>query len=321
MDRRSFNSLLGLSVLPGIAFAQTSYPAKPVRLVIPYPPGGATDVIGRMTADKLAEKWKQAVVVENHAGAGATVGADIVAKSAPDGYTLFETTSAHTISASLYHRLSYDPIKGFSAITLTATVPLVLVASPTVPAGNLQEFITWAKAQKQGVSAASTGNGTAQHLTAALFKGRTGIEMVHVPYKGDAPMITDLLGGQVQFAFATLSAVLPYIKQGKLKAIALAHNKRMTALPDTPTCAEQGMADFEAATWFGLFAPAGLPEELRQRIYRDTSAIVAQPAFTQKLVDMGSEVNNYSPEQFDAFIKKETARWAEAVKLSGARVD
>lgn len=304
----------------GLAYAQT-YPTKAVRMVVPYPPGGATDVIARMVSEKLATHWAQPVVVENRAGAGATVGAEVVAKSAPDGYTLFETTSAHTISASLYRKLPYNPIKDFSAITLIATVPLVLVTAPTVPAKTLPDLIAFAKSKPQGVSVASTGNGTAQHLTAELFKGRTGIQTVHVPYKGDAPMITDLLGGQVEMAFATLSAVLPHIKSGKLNAIALAHGKRMTALSDVPTFAEAGMANFEAATWFGIFAPAGLPAELRDRIYKDISLIVSTPAMTQKLVEMGGEVNNYSPAQFDSFIQKETARWAEAVRISGARVD
>lgn len=323
LNRRQLISACAAPLLVGslgLARAQT-YPAKAVRMVVPYPPGGATDVIARMVSEKLATQWAQPVVVENRAGAGATVGAEVVAKSAPDGYTLFETTSAHTISASLYRKLPYDPIKDFSAITLIATVPLVLVTAPTVPARTLPELIAFAKSKPQGVSVASTGNGTAQHLTAELFKGRTGIQTVHVPYKGDAPMITDLLGGQVEMAFATLSAVLPHIKSGKLNAIALAHGKRMSALADVPTFAEAGMANFEATTWFGIFAPAGLPAELRDRIYKDISLIVATPAMTQKLVEMGGEVNNYSPAQFDGFIQKETARWAEAVRLSGARVD
>lgn len=323
LNRRQLISICAAPLLAGslgLAHAQT-YPTKAVRMVVPYPPGGATDVIARMVSEKLATQWAQPVVVENRAGAGATVGAEVVAKSAPDGYTLFETTSAHTISASLYRKLPYDPIKDFSAITLIATVPLVLVTAPTVPAKTLPELIAFAKGKAQGVSVASTGNGTAQHLTAELFKGRTGIQTVHVPYKGDAPMITDLLGGQVEMAFATLSAVLPHIKSGKLNAIALAHGKRMSALADVPTFAEAGMASFEAATWFGVFAPAGLPSDLRDRIYKDISLIVATPAMTQKLVEMGGEVNNYSPVQFDAFIQKETARWAEAVRISGARVD
>ncbi len=325
ITRRVFCRALGstplLAALPAGVGAQTAFPVRTVRLLVPYPAGGATDVIARMIAEKLAAGWGQPVVVENRAGAGTTVGAEAVARSPADGYTLYETTSAHTISASLYRKLSYDPIRDFSPITLTATVPLVMVATPSVPAGNLAQFIGWAKTQPQGVTAASPGNGTAQHLTAELFKARSGVNSIHVPYKGDAPMITDLIGGQVQIAFATLSAVLAHIKSGKLRAIALAHNKRMSALPDVPTFAEAGFANFEAATWFGTFAPAGLPADLRDRIYRDISAIVATPAMTAKLVDMGAEVNNFAPDRFEAFIRAESARWAEAVKLSGASVD
>jgi tripartite-type tricarboxylate transporter receptor subunit TctC len=315
----------GLGLLGALAAsaaqAQQNFPSRPVRMIVPYPPGGATDVIARLVSERLAAKWGQPVVVENRAGAGSTVGAGFVAQQAPDGYTLFETTSAHTISASLYRSLPYDPIRDFSAITLTATVPLVMVVTRSIPAGTPAEFVAWAKAQPRGVSVASTGNGTAQHLTAELFKGRTGINSEHVPYRGDPPMITDLISGTVQFAFATLSAVLPHIRSGDLKALALAHARRMSALPDTPTFAEAGFPDFEAATWFGTFAPAGLPEEIREGIAREISAIVADPAMTQRLVGMGAEVNNYTPREFDAFIRRETARWAEAVRISGARIN
>lgn len=311
-------TLLGKTGIPAHAQA---YPAKAVKIIVPYPPGGATDVIARLVAEKLATMWAQPVIVDNRAGAGATLGAEAAARSAPDGYTLFETTAAHTISASLYRRLAYDPIRDFSAITLIATVPLVLVAGPNVPAKNLGDLVAWAKKQTDGITVGSTGNGTAQHLTAELFKKRTGVNAVHVPYRGDSPLITDLLGGQVQMTFATLSAVLPYIKSGRLNAIALAHTRRMSAIPNVPTFAEAGMPDFMAATWFGIFAPAGLPGTLREKIYKDISTIVAAPAMTQKLVEMGGEVNNASPVQFDDFIRSEAARWAEAVRISGARVD
>ncbi|MFC7738325.1 Bug family tripartite tricarboxylate transporter substrate binding protein [Roseomonas sp. GCM10028921] len=323
-QRRAFGALAGASLLAlgqGPAQAQAGYPSRPVRLVVPYPAGGATDVIARLIGERLSAKWGQPVVVENRAGAGATVGAEMVARSEPDGYTLFETTSAHTISASLYRRLAYDPIRDFTAITLTATVPLVLVVSKSVPVTDLKGFIAWAKEQPRGVTVGSTGNGTAQHLTAELFKGRTGIATEHVPYRGDAPLITDLLSGLVNCSFATLSAVLPYINSGELKAIALAHPRRMEALRNVPTFAEAGMQDFEAATWFGTFAPAGLRPEMRERIARDIGAIVAEPAMTQRVVEMGGEVNNLPPAEFDAFIKRETARWAEAVRISGAQVN
>ena len=297
------------------------YPDKPVNLIVPYPPGGATDVVARLVAQKLSADWGQQVVVNNRPGAGTTIAAELVARSPGDGYTLYETTAAHTISASLYSRLNYDPIKDFAPVTLTVTIPLVLVTAPGIPAKNLQELIAYAKATPAGLTVASTGNGTPQHLTAELFKAKTGVKLVHVPYKGDSPMINDLLGGQVQMAFVTLSAALPHIKAGKLHAIALAHSRRVEAIGDVPTMAEAGMPGFEAATWFGLFGPASMPADLRQKIYHDVSRIVAQPDVIKLLQDMGGDVNNSSPEDFQRFIDAEAARWAEAVKISGARID
>lgn len=324
MHRRSLLSLAGGLALAsgtgGLARAQ-AYPARTVTLIVPYPAGGATDVIGRLIADKLRQSWNQSVVVENRPGAGTVPAAQFVARADPDGYTLFETTSAHTISASLYKKLTYDPIRDFTAITLTAVIPLVLVTAKEVPAKTVAEFVAWAKTQTGVLVAASTGVGTAQHLTAELFKGRTGIPSQHVPYRGDTPMVTDLLAGRAHFAFATLSAVLPHIESGALRGIALAHPRRVSAVEAIPTFAEAGMAGFEAATWFGTFAPAKLPDDLRTRIYRDISAIVAEPAMTKRLVEMGADVTNLGPAEFDAFIKAETARWAEAVRIAGVSID
>jgi tripartite-type tricarboxylate transporter receptor subunit TctC len=321
IQRRAFGLLGGASLLPAAASAQGAYPNRPVRLIVPYPPGGATDVIARMIGEKLTGQWGQPVLIENRAGAGATLGAELVARSEPDGYTLFETTSAHTISKSLYRNLPYDPIRDFTAITLTAVIPLVLVTAKRVPANDLAGFIGWARSQPRGVTFGTTGNGTAQHLTAALFKMRANINAEFVPYRGDAPLNTDVLAGLVDASFSTLSAVLPYINNGEMKAIALAHGGRMDAVRSVPTFAEAGMADFEAATWFGTFAPSGLPGTLRERIARDIGAIVAEPAFTRRLVEMGSDVTNYPPARFDQFIAAETARWAEAVRVSGATIN
>lgn len=324
MHRRSLLSLAGglaLACAGGkLAWAQ-AYPARTVTFVVPYPAGGATDVIARLITDKLRTAWNQPVVVENRPGAGTVPAAQYVARAEPDGYTLFETTSAHTISASLYKKLTYDPIRDFTAITLTAIIPLVLVTPKDVPAKTVDEFVAWAKTQTGVLVAASTGVGTAQHLTAELFKNRTGIPSQHVPYRGDTPMVTDLLAGRAHFAFATLSAVLPHIESGALRGIALAHPRRVAAVQDVPTFAEAGMAGFEAATWFGTFAPAKLPDDLRTRIYKDISAIVAEPAMTKRLVEMGADVTNLSPADFDTFIKAETARWAEAVRIAGVSVD
>ncbi|AKQ53818.1 putattive exported protein [Bordetella hinzii] len=311
---------MGLALGAGAALA-AGYPDKPVTLVVPYPPGGATDVIARLIAEKLPAAWGQQVIINNRPGAGTTVAAEAVARSPGDGYTLYMTTAAHTISASLYKKLNYDPLKDFAPLTLTSTIPLVLVTAPSLPVKNLDELIAYAKAAPDGLSMASTGNGTPQHLTGELFKAKAGIKLVHVPYRGDAPMLTDLIGGQVQMAFVTLSAALPHIQSGKLNAIALAHPRRVDAIAKVPTMAEAGMKDFEAATWFGLFAPSSMPDDLRQKIYQDVSKVVATPEMTRKLQDMGGEVNNSSPQQFQAFINEEARRWAEGVELSGAQID
>ncbi|KCB43364.1 tripartite tricarboxylate transporter substrate binding protein [Bordetella hinzii] len=311
---------MGLALGAGAALA-AGYPDKPVTLVVPYPPGGATDVIARLIAEKLPAAWGQQVIINNRPGAGTTVAAEAVARSPGDGYTLYMTTAAHTISASLYKKLNYDPLKDFAPLTLTSTIPLVLVTAPSLPVKNLDELIAYAKAAPDGLSMASTGNGTPQHLTGELFKAKAGIKLVHVPYRGDAPMLADLIGGQVQMAFVTLSAALPHIQSGKLNAIALAHPRRVDAIAKVPTMAEAGMKDFEAATWFGLFAPSSMPDDLRQKIYQDVSKVVATPEMTRKLQDMGGEVNNSSPQQFQAFINEEARRWAEGVKLSGAQID
>ncbi|WP_029043095.1 MULTISPECIES: Bug family tripartite tricarboxylate transporter substrate binding protein [Cupriavidus] len=304
----------------GMPAMADTFPAKPVSLVVPYPAGGATDVIARLLAEKLSNAWGQPVVVNNRPGAGTLLGAELVARSPGDGYTLYLTTAAHTISASLYKKLNYDPVKDFAPITLTSTIPLVLVVTPSLPVKTLPELIAYARANP-GLSFASTGNGTPQHLTGELFKGRNKLQMVHIPYRGDAPMLTDLLGGQVKMAFVTLSAALPHIKSGKLKAIALANPERIGAIADVPTFAQAGMPDFSAATWFGLFAPASLSPALRDKIYQDVARIVATPEVTQKLVEMGGEVNNTPPAQFQAFVQGEAKHWAEAVRLSGAQID
>jgi len=312
-------SLIGFC-LTGASWA-LSYPQKSVTLVVPYPSGGATDVIARMIAEKLPAQWRQSVVVANRPGAGTTVAAESVARAPGDGYTLYISTAAHTISASLYSNLKYDPIKDFTPITLISTIPLVMVVHPSVPAHTLQELIQYAKSQKNGLTMASTGNGTPQHLTGEMFKARTGTPLIHVPYKGDTPMLTDLLGGQVQVAFVTLSAALPYIKSGKLRAIALADRKRAEVIPGLPTMAEAGLPDFRGATWFGIFGPGTMSRGLRQKIAIDIQNIVADPGVTQRLRDMGGEVNNSSPEYFQKLIDAEVKSWSQAVSLSGARID
>ena len=313
--------VVGLSLgMSGFTVA-AAFPDKAVTIVVPYPAGGATDVVARLLAEKLPGIWGQQVVVVNRPGAGTTVAAEALARSPGDGYTLYMTTAAHTISASLYGKLNYDPIKDFAPITLVSTIPLVLVTTPGLPVKNLKDLIAYGKQHKDGLSMASTGNGTPQHLAGELFKAKTGTPLVHVPYKGDPPMLTDLIGGQVQVAFVTLSAALPFIQSGKLRAIALASDKRAEAIADVPTMAEAGMPGFTAATWFGLFGPATMPAALVEKIYKDVSTVVSQPATNKRLLEMGGVINNSTPEQFKLVIDAEVKNWSEAVRLSGARVD
>lgn len=316
----SARALMALAVLAAASASAQTFPTKSVSIVVPYPAGGATDVIARLIAQRLSVTWGQPVVVNNKPGAGTVLGADSVAKAPGDGYTLYMTTAAHTISASLYKKLPYDPFKDFAPITLTSVVPLVLVTSNSVPAKTLPELVSYLKSHP-GSTFASTGNGTPQHLTGALFKAQNKLELTHVPYRGDAPMLTDIIGNQVQMAFITLSAALPHIKAGKIRAIAMAHSKRVDALPDVPTFAEAGVPKFEAATWFGLLSPASLPATLKDKIYRDVAKAVATPELSARLVEMGGDVSNTTPEKFQEFMQAEAKNWAEAVKLSGAQVD
>lgn len=307
--------------LTAMSAPEDTFPTKPVTIVVPYPAGGATDVIARLVAEKLPKLWNQTVIIRNQPGAGTTLAADAFTRSEPDGYTLYMTTAAHTISASLYSKLNYDPIKDFQPISLTSVIPLVLVTTNSLPVTDLKSLIAYAKQSPSGLSMASTGNGTPQHLSGELFKAKTGIKLVHIPYRGDAPMLTDLIGGQVEMAFVTLSAAIPHIKSGKLRAIALAHATRVKPIEDVPTMAEAGLPDFEAATWFGLFAPGKTPEALRQKIYQAVHEVVGSPELTAKLQDMGAEVTNTTPEAFQSFIDKEARTWAEGVRISGAKVD
>lgn len=305
------------TLFAGTAVAD-SYPSKPVTMVVPYPAGGATDVVARAVAEKLTQAWGQSVIVENRAGAGTTIGASSVARAKGDGYTLFMTTSAHTISGHLYSKLNYDPVKDFRPITLVTKVPLVLVVNPDIPAKTLPEFLAYLKENSASVNFASPGNGTAQHLSGELFKIATHSRITHVPYRGDAPAFTDLAGGQVQMMLATITSALPLIESGKLRALAVANGKRVQALRNVPTFAEAGMPGFEAATWFGLLAPASLPQAQAQRIYEDVSKIVATPAMQTRIEAMGGDVVNSTPQAFATFMAQEEKKWGQAVKASGA---
>lgn len=322
LRRRALLAGGAASALLGAAGTLRAQPAAaPVKLVVPYPAGGATDVIARALAERLTAVWGQQVLVDNRPGAGTTVAAGQVARAPGDGQTLFMTTSAHTIAASVYKKLEFDALKDFAALSLLVKVPLVLVTTPGLPARSLADLMRLSRSRQGGLSCASPGNGTAQHLAAELFKSMTQVPLTHVPYRGDAPAVNDLMAGQVDMMFATLTAVLPHIASGKLNALALAHGQRIERVPQIPTFAEAGVAGFEAGTWFGVLAPAALPAPQRQRISADIVRIVAEPEMRRRLVDLGGEVVNSKPAEFEAFMQAEAKKWREVVRVSGATID
>lgn len=291
-----------------------AWPSKPVTLVVPFPPGGTTDVLARALAEKLTTSLGQTVIVESKPGAGATLGADFVAKSKPDGYTLLMGAVHHTIAPSVFKKLPYDLQKDFAPITTVALVPNVLTVSAANPAKNVADLVAQAKAAPGKLNYGSNGNGTAQHLIGTQFESANGIQITHIPYKGSGPLVTDLIGGQVTMSFDTVTPVLPHIKAGKLKALAVTTGKRSSALPEVPTLAEAGVKGIDTGTWFGLLAPAATPKEIVTRLNTEVVALLAQPEFRKKLEDIGAEPVGNSPEQMARQIKDDSEKFARLVK-------
>ncbi|HXZ55098.1 MAG TPA: tripartite tricarboxylate transporter substrate binding protein [Burkholderiales bacterium] len=321
MKRILQHILFGALLIAAGASAQT-YPNHPIRLVVPFPPGGTTDILAREVGERLTATLGQPVVIDNRAGAGGNIGADIVAKAPPDGYTLLmATVGTHAINASLYRKLPYDHIKDFAPVVLVAGVPNVLVVTPSLPVHSVAELIRLAKEKPGQLNFASSGNGTSIHLSGELFKTMAGVDMTHVPYKGSAFALTDLMAGQVQLMFDNLPSSLPHIKAGKLRAIAVTSSQRAPALPDVPTIAESGLPGFEASAWFGIVAPAGTPAAIVSRINADVNQWLRSPEAADKLLAQGAIAAGGTPEQFVAHIRAETDKWARVVKASGAKVD
>ncbi|HEX4886388.1 MAG TPA: tripartite tricarboxylate transporter substrate binding protein [Casimicrobiaceae bacterium] len=321
--KRSLAAVAAVILVAAAATASAqAWPAKPIRYIVPFAPGGTTDILGRIVAEKLSVALGQPVVVENRPGAGGGVGAELTAKSAGDGYTIMGgTISTHAINASLYKSLGYDPVRDFVPITLIARVPNMLVVNPSLPAKDVKELVALLKSHPGKYSFASSGNGTSQHLSGELFKTMTGVDMQHIPYKGSPPALADVVGGQVAMTFDNITTAWPLAKGGKLRALAVTTAVRSSIAPDVPTLAEAGLAGYEVGSWQGVFAPAGTPPEVVRRLNAEIVRIVNAPDVREKLVALGAEPAPNTPEEFAAMVKAEVVKWADVVKKSGAKVD
>lgn len=313
-------TVFALGMLSGGAFAE-EYPSKPIRLVAPYPPGSVTDLLARMIGQKLTESWKQPVIVDNRGGGGSVIGTDTVAKAPPDGYTILMVAPDLAINQSLHSKLPYDAQKSFAPVTLLVTSPTVLIVNPSLPVGNLRELIAYAKARPGRLSYASGGNGTVGHLGMEILKHLGGIDMLHVPYKGTAAVVSAVLAGEVQVAFAQMSTVRPHALSGKLRVLANASGVRSQAMPDVPTVAEAGLPGYKADVWFGLVAPAGTPGAIVSRLNREIGSILNMPDVRAQLLSQGIEPRPGTADEFAALIDTEIVKWGEIVRKTGSRLD
>ena len=310
-----------LLALASTVAAGQDWPSRPVRFILPFPPGGGTDILGRLIAERLSASLGQPVVTENRGGAGGNVGAEAAARSSPDGYTIVLVAPSLAISPTLYSKINYDPIKDFAPVSLVATVPNVMITQPSVPAQTLREFIAYARARPGALNFGSGGAGTSNHLAGELFNIVAGTKLVHVPYKGVNLAMQDVLAGHVHLVFIGIPAAAPHIRAGKLRALALVAPQRSGALPDVPTVAEAGLADFEVTTWYGVLAPAGTPRPIVMRLNSELAKIMHSPELKEKLAATGTEPFTSTPEEFAAYIKREIAKWGDVIRKSGAKAD
>ena len=309
------STLLGCAIAaPGCA---QSYPSRPIRILVPFAPGGGTDLVARAVAIKMSDSFGTSVVVDNRPGGNANIGNELAALATPDGYTLLMTSSSLTINASLYKKLPYDPVKDFSPISLATNVPYILAAHPSLGVSTFQEFITLARAKIKPISYGSAGTGNATHLAMEMMKIVTKIDIVHVPYKGTGQALTDLLGNQIQAYWATMPPTLPHVRSGRLKGLAVGSLKRSKAAPDIPTVSELGYPGFEAGSWFGMLAPAGTPKSIIVRLNKEVVGALAAPELNERLSAEGAEPAGNTPEEFAAFIKNELVKWAKVTKAAG----
>jgi len=318
-----------MNIIPGILLcavatltslpAEAAYPEKPVRIVVHFPPGGPTDLVARLIGQKLGAAWGQPVVIDNIPGASGNIGADRVAKAAPDGYTLLLAASTLAVNVTLHERLPYDLVRDFVPVSRIASSPFVLVVGNDVPASNVKDLVSFAKAHPGALTYASSGIGSASHLSGELFNRMAGIETRHIPYKGTTSAVPDLMTGRVSMAFATAAAILPFVREGKVRAIAATSTRRISSAPDLPTISESGLPAFETGTWFGLLAPAHTPPAIVNKIYGDVVGVLSQPDVRHRLDELGMEVVGDTPQEFDRFMRADIAKWAQVIKSVGLK--
>lgn len=311
-----------LVLLTGSAFAQTSaYPDKPIRFVVPYPPGGGTDVIARIVQDRLRAALGQSIVIENRGGAGGSIGTEAVARSAPDGYTVLFTLSSHTINPAIFSKLSFDTARDFEPVGIVCSLPQILVANPQFPANTVQQLLAMAKDKPGSLAFASVGNGSPGHLAGEMMKIRTGTQLTHIPYRGGGPAVTDVVSGQVPLLWVSIPAAAQFVKQKQLKALAVSTLKRSAAFPDVPTMQESGIADFEVDSWYAMFVPAKTPRAIVDRLNAALNTVLKEPEIREKLLAQGSEAVGGTPEQLGALVSAELPKWAKLVKDAGIKAD
>lgn len=317
---RAIAALALVFALTGDALAQ-NWPSRPIRMIVPYTPGGYTDLMARLVGQKIADALGQTIVFENKPGANAIIGTDVVAKAAPDGYTFGTVIAAHSVNPTLNPKLPYDTLKDLTYVSLMSSAPLIMIAHPSLPANNVKELIALAKSKPGELNFASSGIGAAAHLTMEMFKSREGINMQHIPYKGTAGALQDLVGGQINVMFDIIGPLMPQVKSGNAKALAVTAKERVPAAPDVPTMAEQGVPDFISGTWAGIVAPAGTPKEIVDRVAAEAKKALADPALQAKLADQGIVAVGSSPEEFRAFVVEEIARWGKVVKDANIKIE
>ena len=326
--KKSFKSYIYTIFFSGAAFLMgvppvlaQDYPAKPIRLVVPFPPGGGTDFMARVIMQKVGEGMNGTVVVENRGGAGSSIGTDIVAKSPADGYTLLVVSGAHAINPSIYSKLPYDSVRDFAPVTMFVSGPQLLVVHPSVPVKTVKEFIALAKSRPGQINYASAGTGTPPHLAGELFKSMAHVNIVHVPYKGHGTAYVDLIGGHVSVMFPNVSTATAHVRAGRLRALAVTTKTRTPAAPELPTISESGVPGYEVSSWYGLLAPAGTPAAIVTRLQREVAKVMHAPDVAEKLTSQGLDIVGSTPEEFAALIKTEITKWAKVAKASGAKAD